>query len=138
MFARGITLLELLVVLVVVGILAALAIPAYQHHLVRTNRAEAIGALQEVLSAQERFHLRHGRYAAEVEAAPPVGLGLSLATQLYSVSISLAADGQTFIVTAAPVAGSRQSEDGECMNFSSDQRARRAISGRGNVEKCWR
>jgi type IV pilus assembly protein PilE len=137
MFARGITLLELLVVLVIVGALAALAVPVYQRHVMRVNRVEAITELQRVLSAQERFHLRHGRYAADVRAAAPEGLGLAPASRFYSLSLSLAADGQTFIATASPLPG-RQVDDEECMSFSMDQRGRRAVSGRGGVEKCWR
>jgi type IV pilus assembly protein PilE len=131
MFARGITLLELLVVLLVVGILAALAVPAYQRHVMRTNRVEAITALQDLLSAQERFYLRNGRYASDAEAAPP-------ASPHYSLSISLAADGQTFIATASPLPDSGQVDDDECLSFSVDQRGRRAVGGRGGVEKCWR
>ncbi len=134
---RGLSLLELLVVLLVVGVLVALAVPAYQRHVIRTHRVEAMTELQALLTAQERFHLRHGRYAAEVEAAPPAGLGLSPATRRYSLSISLAADGQTFIATASPLPGP-QSEDEECLTFSTDQRGRRAVSGPGGVEKCWR
>lgn len=138
MVARGITLVELLIVLIVVGVLAALAVPAYQRHLMRVNRVEAIAALQELLAAQERFLLQNGGYAADAYAAPPAGLGLARRTSRYSLSISLAADEQTFIATAAPAPGGGQSQDSECLNFSVDQRGRRAISGRGSVENCWR
>ena len=131
MFARGITLLELLIVLLVVGILAALAVPAYQRHAMRANRVEAMTALQDLLSAPERFYLRHGRYASDAEAAPP-------SSRHYSLSISLAADGQTFIATASPLPGSAQLNDEDCLNFSVDQRGRRAVGGRSGVEKCWR
>ena len=73
MIARGITLLELLVVLLVVGILAALAVPAYQRHVMRANRVEAITALQDLLSAQERFLIALSLYKAD--AAHLVVLG---------------------------------------------------------------
>lgn len=131
MFARGITLLELLVVLIVVGVLAALAVPAYQRHVMRANRVEAMTALQDLLSAQERFYLQNGRYASDAEAASP-------ALRNYSLAISLAADGQTFIATASPLPDHAQANDQDCLDFSVDQRGRRAVSGRGGVEKCWR
>jgi type IV pilus assembly protein PilE len=125
-------------VLVVVAILGALAAPTYQRHLLRVNRIEGVAALQQLLAAQERFYLRHGRYTADASSPPPAGLGLNVTTGRYLLAISLAADGQTFIATASPSPAGGQSRDQECLAFSMDQRGRRAISGSGAVENCWR
>ncbi|HYJ41319.1 MAG TPA: type IV pilin protein [Steroidobacteraceae bacterium] len=140
MFPRGITLFELLVVLVVVGILAAVALPAYRHHTLRVNRTEAITALLQLQSAEEAYYLRHDTYTASVEAAPPAGLGISAASTSgkYALSVALAADGQSYIATASPMPGGVQGADQECLAFSIDARGRRAVSGAAGVQRCWK
>jgi type IV pilus assembly protein PilE len=140
MFVRGVTLLEILVVVLVVGILAALAVPAYRQHLVRVHRTEAITLLYDIAAAEERFYLKHGRYVGDVSAAPPVGLGLGSAADArhYGFSVAMAGDGQTFIATAAPRPGGGQEFDGDCLAFSLDHRGRRAVSGSRDSSFCWR
>jgi type IV pilus assembly protein PilE len=60
----GFSLIELLVVLVIIGVLTASAMPAYQQHVVRTRRSEAQSALLKLMMQQERFHSQHNRYVA--------------------------------------------------------------------------
>lgn len=60
----GFSLIELLVVLVIIGVLVACALPAYQQHVVRTRRSEAHSALLKLMMQQERFHSQHNRYIA--------------------------------------------------------------------------
>jgi type IV pilus assembly protein PilE len=140
MSRRGITLMELLIALVVVGILAAIAVPAYQRYMRRVHRTEAMTALHELMAAQERFHLRQGVYSSELTASPPAGLGIGAVSAggRYSITVALSADGQTFIATATPTREGGQAADTQCLAFSVDQRGRRAISGSGDVASCWR
>jgi type IV pilus assembly protein PilE len=137
---RGVTLLEILVVLLVVGVISTLALPAYRQHMVRVNRTEATLTLHEIASAEERFYLRHGRYSTDITGTPPAGLGV-LAVDgrpRYSYSVAVAEDGQTFIVTATPTRGGGQDSDGECLSFSLDHQGRRAVSGSRETSFCWR
>jgi type IV pilus assembly protein PilE len=139
MFVRGVTLLEILVVLLIVGLLAALALPTYRQHLVRVNRSEATGALYEIASAEERHYLRHGSYTRDVTAAPPEGLGLFPdGVRHYRFSVSMAEDGQSFIARATPVRDGGQDSDADCLVFSLDHRGRRAVSGSRDTSFCWR
>ncbi|MBC8024359.1 MAG: prepilin-type N-terminal cleavage/methylation domain-containing protein, partial [Steroidobacteraceae bacterium] len=59
----GFTLLEVLTAVVVVGVLAAIAIPSWRTHLLRARRGDATAALIEVQKAQDAFFGRQARYA---------------------------------------------------------------------------
>jgi len=59
---RGFTLLELMIVVAIVGILAAIAYPAYQDSVLKGRRAEARTALLELMQQQERYMTQRGTY----------------------------------------------------------------------------
>lgn len=60
----GFSLLELLVALVIMAVLAAQAIPAYQQHVIRTKRTEARAALLQLMLQQERYQTQANTYIA--------------------------------------------------------------------------
>lgn len=59
---RGITLIELMVVVVIVGILAAIAYPSYREQMSRARRADGKAALLETAQRLERCYTRFNRY----------------------------------------------------------------------------
>lgn len=59
---KGFTLIELMVVVVVVSVLAAFAIPSYQSHVRTVNEGRAIQALQSTSLTLERYKLRNFSY----------------------------------------------------------------------------
>jgi type IV pilus assembly protein PilE len=138
--SRGITLLELLIVLVVIGIIAALTLPTYRQYMFRVHRTEAMTALLQLQSAEERFYLRQARYADNVAAAPPAGLGVPAASASgkYLLSVAVATDGQSYIAIATPAPGGGQDADQDCLAFSVDAHGRRAVSGARDARYCWR
>jgi type IV pilus assembly protein PilE len=139
MFVRGVTLLEILVVLLLVGLITALALPAYRQYLVRVHRTEATSVLHAIASAEERHYLQYGAYAGDVTSAPPAGLGLAPpAARHYEFSVAVAEDGQSFVARATPVRGGGQDTDAECLAFSLDHHGRRAVSGSRDTSFCWR
>lgn len=58
----GFTLIELLIALTVIAILAGIAYPSYQQHIIKSRRAEAKAVLLEAAQWMERFHTENNRY----------------------------------------------------------------------------
>jgi type IV pilus assembly protein PilE len=96
----GFSLIELMAVVAIIGILAAIAFPAYGSYLVRGNRSAAQGYLLALAEAQAQYFADAHSYAGTPAAAN------------YSITIE-ASDGPppSFTITATPVPGSRQAAD---------------------------
>ena len=116
----GMTLVELVIVLVVVAILASIAVPGYRSYVLRTHRVEARTALLNLAAAQEKFYLVNHTYATDPQLtpAPPGGLGLPATTEngWYTITIADGANAAAFSATAT-AAGS-QAADGDCSTFT--------------------
>ena len=63
---QGFTLLELLVVVLIVGILASVAIPQYFKTVERTRVAEALGMISSIKTSEDRYLARRGAYASDL------------------------------------------------------------------------
>ena len=96
---QGFTLIELVIVTVVLGILAAIAIPSYTAYIQRASRSEARG--QALMAAQwmERFRTQSGSYAG---ATLPDTLKQSPSKGTKKYNIALASDATSFTITATP------------------------------------
>lgn len=137
---RGVTLIELMTVIVVLAILASIAVPSYRRYLIRAQRAEATTALLQLQAAQEKFYLQNNTYTDDITTAPPAGLGLLAVTErgFYDIDVTLDGGGQTYEATATPVAGAGQSDDTQCTSFSVTDTGKRDAAGSGGLEHCWR
>ena len=56
----GFTLIEVMIVVAIVGILVAIALPSYQQHVIKTRRHDAMGNIMTAATALERFKTRNG------------------------------------------------------------------------------
>lgn len=142
---RGVTLLELMAVVVIIGILASIAIPSYRGYLLRSQRTDATTALLRIAAAQEKFYLQNNRYATndELDDAPPAGLGIpSTEHGYYSLAIASDDTSREFTATATVVDGGPQDKDkSECKSFSINQAGTRTATNGAdalNTDHCWR
>lgn len=134
----GFTLVELLIVIVVIGILAAVAVPSYRQYVVRSQRADATSALLALATAQEKFYLQCNTYASDIAAATNCAAGEVAFSDTsekgwYDLSITAASD-TDFTVRAAPAGGSPQATDSDCSFFQVTGTGVRTASG----TKCWK
>lgn len=100
---KGVTLIELMVVVAIVGMLAAIAIPAYNNYITRSRRADALSALLTVRAAQEMNRAEKGLYvdAAGFAAKLLAGCSSTMAGNNYTISVVAAAGPPpTFTATA--------------------------------------
>ena len=58
----GVTLIELMIVVAIIGIIAAIALPSYNRYIENARAADAKSALMSLANAMERFHTKNMTY----------------------------------------------------------------------------
>lgn len=130
--STGFTLIELMVVVAIIGILAAIAVPNYSAYVIRGSRAAAQTELLQLASLQEKIYLNSNAYTPNITgiydgtaaanntaasgglgrpAGPTAGCGLTDDGK-YELCLNITVPSQTYTLTATPIATKTQVGDG--------------------------
>lgn len=129
---HGVTLMELMIVVVVLGILTTIAYPSYRQYVAKAKRNEAKAALLQIATRQESFYLQNNTYTTDMTN---LGFGAAnnvpTSTGTYIVNVT-AADANTFAANAAYQ--NADDEASKCVSFTIDGQGSK---GSTPYADCW-
>ena len=139
---RGFSLIEVLVVVAVIGILAAIAYPSYQGSVAKSRRADAQSALAGLAQAMERHFTENNTYESAIAGtAPqppiifPTQAPLDGSTKFYNLIVQTVTP-TTYTLRATPIGG--QAGDGNVdLTSTGIKRWDRGNDGFGATDNCW-
>lgn len=140
----GFTLVEVLIVIAIVSILAAIALPAYQDSVTKGRRADAMAALQGLAQAMERHYMTNGSYEGAAAGGSDTGAPTIFSTKspidgsatYYNLDINQA-NASTYTLRAVPT--NAQAGDGNITLSNTGARTwdKNNDSTVGATENCW-
>jgi type IV pilus assembly protein PilE len=134
---RGFSLIELVTAMAIVGILAAIAIPAYSSYVRQTNRTDATRTMLQDAQALQRCYSQNFTYTPTTPCSTVAGTTTSPGGY-YSIVVAVPT-ASTYTITAT-AAARPQTSDTQCKTFvlsSTGQQTAQNSSGADNTQTCW-
>lgn len=124
---QGFSLIEVMIVVAIIGIIAAIAFPSYREHVIKGRRAGGTACLMQAAQQMERFYTTQLTY----EGSPAAFACDSSTTPHYTVTRT-AVDAKSYTLSAAPQ-GAQATQDTRCGTLTIDQTGARNPDTAG----CW-
>ena len=143
---RGVTLIELMIVVVIIAVIAGFAYPSYTRHVIDTKRTAAASILLQVAERQQQFFMDNKQFTNDLTNLGFANNPLVIAddgsvmanaadtASVYSVSLTNVA-ATTYTVTAAPL-NAQAARDTDCGSLTLNQAHLKGSSAGGR--NCWR
>lgn len=136
---QGFTLVEMVIVVLIISVLAAIAYPAYQNHVIKTRREAAKGCLLEMQQFMERYYTTNLRYdqpmgGGAAVALPPCQAGTDV-TNHYTLRLD-AVTQRTYTLSATP-RNLQLVKDTYCGTLGVNNAGNKTKTGTQTVDYCW-
>ena len=133
---KGFTLIELMVVVMIIAIIAAFAVPNFLRYGLRSRRSDGQAMLMRVANAQEQYYATYNSYGSLSALGYTTAASQLSEKGYYQLSISPSSPTSTFTASAAPVAGGPQSKD-DCGTLTINNTGTKSQSGSTTNGTCW-
>jgi type IV pilus assembly protein PilE len=134
--SNGFTLIELMIVIAIVGVLAAIALPAYQDYAKKARRADAMGGLLNIQLSLEKWRANNPSYSSDMTDLGYAGANNQSSTDgYYTLDIASAAS-VSYAVTAVPTSKANQNTD-DCGTFAINQNGEDYTGAYADAD-CWK